>query len=58
MGGGPHPNMEVIPWGPRELGGGLGQVWVELTQTSSFHSSAQRLFLNTCCMPGVQQLTP
>lgn len=49
--------MEVIPWGPRESGGGLGQVcWLELvTQTSSFHSSTNSCFLNTCCMPGVQQ---
>lgn len=34
MGCGPHPSMEVIPWGPRGLGGGLGQVcWVELSNT-------------------------
>lgn len=41
----PHPSMEVIPWGPRESGGGLGQVcWLELSNTdlilSLIHSTA------------------
>ena len=32
--GRPHPRVEVIPLGPWELGGGLGQVcWLELSNT-------------------------